>query len=228
MKKMKLTSYWLVIIIILTPAVAAAQNRFSTAGFYEMENSGRSVYNMNVAWRFFKGDVPGARDAEFDDSSWQVVSLPHGTELLPLEASGNINYQGITWYRKHFTPDVSLSGKKLFLHFEGIMGKSKVWINGTEAGEHFGGYLPFVIDLTDLVKAGEENIIAVMADNSDDPSYPPGKPQRLLDYSYFGGIYRDCWLVAHNDLYITDPNFENETGGGGIVITYTGVGMEPR
>ena len=67
---------------------------------------------------------------------------PHGIEYLPTEASGCVNYQGETWYRKHFTPDAALKGKKLFLHFEAIMGKSKVFVNGKQLTEHFGGYLP--------------------------------------------------------------------------------------
>ena len=48
--------------------------------------------------------------------------------------------------------------------------------------EYFGGYLPVVVDVTDALKWGEDNVIAVWADNSDDPSYPPGKAQDVLDY----------------------------------------------
>ena len=199
---------------------AARQPEFSTAGFFRLDNSGREVYSMNPAWRFHKGAVEGAETKEFNDKDWAVVSLPDGIEYLPTEASGCINYQGEVWYRKHFTPDAALKGKKLFLHFEAIMGKSKVFVNGKLLTEHFGGYLPVIADVTDVLDWNGDNVIAVWADNSDDPSYPPGKAQDVLDYTYFGGIYRDCWLIAHNNVFITDPNYENEVAGGGLFVAF--------
>ena len=199
---------------------AARQPEFSTAGFFRLDNSGREVYSMNPAWRFHKGAVEGAETKEFNDKDWTVVSLPDGIEYLPTEASGCINYQGEVWYRKHFTPDAALKGKKLFLHFEAIMGKSKVFVNGKLLTEHFGGYLPVIADVTDVLDWNGDNVIAVWADNSDDPSYPPGKAQDVLDYTYFGGIYRDCWLIAHNNVFITDPNYENEVAGGGLFVAF--------
>ncbi len=198
--------------------------KFSTAGFYELPNTGREVYSMNLAWRFYKGDVEGTPFAtEFDDSGWQVVSVPHGLEYLPVEASGCANYQGVAWYRKRFIPDERLKGKQLFLHFEAIMGKSEVYVNGKLLKEYYGGYLPIIVDVTNVLKWGEENVIAVKADNSDDPLYPVGKAQNMLDFTYFGGIYRDCWLVAHNDVFITNANYEIEVAGGGLFISYADV-----
>ena len=196
----------------------AHEPEFSTAGFFRLPDTGRDVYSMNPAWRFYKGSAVGAEAKEFNDKAWQVVSLPNGIEYLPTEASGCINYQGEVWYRKHFTPSEALKGKKLFLHFEAIMGKSKIYVNGKLLAEHFGGYLPVSVDVTDALKWGEDNVIAVWADNSDDPTYAPGKPQDVLDYAYLGGIYRDCWLIAHNYVFITDPNYENEIAGGGLFI----------
>ena len=196
----------------------AHEPEFSTAGFFRLPDTGRDVYSMNPAWRFYKGSAVGAEAKEFNDKAWQVVSLPNGIEYLPTEASGCINYQGEVWYCKHFTPSEALKGKKLFLHFETIMGKSKIYVNGKLLAEHFGGYLPVSVDVTDALKWGEDNVIAVWADNSDDPTYAPGKPQDVLDYAYLGGIYRDCWLIAHNYVFITDPNYENEIAGGGLFI----------
>lgn len=77
-----------------------------------------------------------------------------------------------------------------------------------------------MVDITNALKWETDNIIAVWTDNSNDPGYPPGKAQDVLDYTYFGGIYRDCWLIAHNSVFITDPNFENETAGGGLFVAY--------
>ena len=213
--------FLLVILLFMTKQVQGAyQPQFSTAGFYELPHSGRTVYSLNPAWRFYKGKVSGAEVPTFEDSLWNVVSLPHSLEYLPVEASGCINYQGEAWYRKHFTPSPELKGQKLFLHFEAIMGKSKVFVNGRLLAEHYGGYLPVVVDVTDALQWDRDNVIAVWTDNSNDPNYPPGKAQEVLDFSYFGGIYRDCWLIAHRTVYITDPNQAQETAGGGLFVAY--------
>lgn len=204
------------------PLMAYSQKQvpeFSTAGFFN-DPQLRTVYNFNPAWRFFKGQVSGAERTDFDDKDWQLVNLPNGIELLPAEASGCINYQGEVWYRKHFTVGENENAKRWILHFEGIMGKSKVWINGTFIKESVCGYLPLVIDVTRYLKKGDDNVITVWADNSDDPNYPPGKAQDVLDFTYFGGIYRDAWLYGTNSIFITDPNEEDKVAGGGILIAY--------
>ncbi|MEG1649921.1 MAG: glycoside hydrolase family 2 TIM barrel-domain containing protein, partial [Rikenellaceae bacterium] len=201
-----------------------AQVEFSTAGFFSLDGSGRKVESMNPVWQFHKGDVKGAEAVQFNDSLWSTVSLPNGMEYLPVDASGGINYRGAAWYRKHFTLDAAAySGKRLVLYFEAIMGKSKVWINGVEVAQHFGGFMPIGIDITDKVNFDKENVISVMTDNSDDPIYPPGKPQAALDFCYFGGIYRDCWLISTAKTYITDANMVDKVADGGLMVHYTAI-----
>lgn len=175
---------------------------------------------MNPAWRMYKGHLERAEQPDFNDKEWDLVSLPDGIEYVPSEASGCVNYQGEVWYRKHFTPEETWKGKQLFLHFEAIMGKAKVWINGTLVNEHYGGFLPVIANVTEYINYKEDNVIAVWADNSNDPSYPPGKPQDMLDFTYSGGIYRDCWIIVHNKVFITDSNYENEIAGGGLFVSF--------
>ena len=190
---------------------------FSVAGFYELPNSGRHVYNFNVGWRFVRGNPVDAEALNFDDHQWPVVSLPHTVELMPCEASGCRNYQGPAWYRKHFTVDSHLQGKRLTLYVEAAMGRTQVYVNGKHVLEHLGGYLPFSIDLTKLgVKPGQACLVAIKVDNSDDNSYPPGKPQNKLDFCYHGGIYRDTWLIATSDIHLSDPNAADKVAGGGV------------
>tara|TARA_R110001592_G_scaffold163037_1_gene396740 strand:+ start:16069 stop:18735 length:2667 start_codon:yes stop_codon:yes gene_type:complete len=217
-----------VVIFLLVSVGITAQHQpeFSKAGFYPLENTGREAFSMNVAWRFHKGAIENAEKPNFNDTDWSVVNLPDGIEYLPEESSGGANYQGEVWYRKHFTPDNALKGKKLFLHFEAIMGKSKVFVNGKLVKEHFGGYLPVIVDISEHLNWNKNNIIAVWADNSNDPSYPPGKAQEVLDFAYFGGIYRDCWLIAHNSVFITNPNYEDVIGGGGFLINFDDVSTD--
>jgi len=202
-----------------------AQNKevsqsFSTAGFYPIENSGRSVYNFNNNWYFHKGDLNDGQNINFDKTNWTLVQLPHNPDVLSDHASGSVNYQGVIWYRKFFKIPTALEGKQIHLHFEAIMGHCEIFINGKLVQKHKGGYLPIMVPLhsDQLIKG--ENTISIKADNSDDGSYPPGKQQYVLDFSYFGGIYRDVWLVAHNKTHISDPMQANTIAGGGVFLHF--------
>ena len=93
-----------VLLLALLPAIlsAAVPDGFpsgtsSVAGFFPLEGSGRHVWNFNAGWRFLLGDVARAEEKDFDDHSWEVVSTPHTVRLMPAEASGCRNYQGIAW-----------------------------------------------------------------------------------------------------------------------------------
>ena len=107
------------------------------------------------------------------------------------------------------------------------MGKQKNYQNGKLVKEHLGGYLPITIDLTTLgAQAGDTCQLAVMANNSDDKSYPPGKPQYTLDFAYHGGIYRDVWMICKNKVAITDAIEAGETAGGGVFVLYENISVK--
>ena len=102
---------------------------------------------MNPAWRFYKGNCVGAEAVNFNDRSWEVVSLPHGIEYLPTEASGCINYQGEVWYRKHFTPPAKIE------HLAEMA--SDIVSLGNQTGE--GWFLTG--EMLELIENGAQNII---------------------------------------------------------------------
>lgn len=195
-----------------------SQHKFSTAGFFEVENSPRSVYNFNPGWRFFKGNAPKAFAVDFDDTNWEAANLPHGLEILGENASGGRNYQGKAWYRKEFRIEESALEGKVFMYFEAVMGIAKVWVNGQLMAEHFGGYLPFAADISTVLNKNGKNVVAVMANNSDNKLYPPGKQQSGLDFSYLGGIYRDTYLIKTNAVHVTLPELSKTIAGGGVFV----------
>ena len=218
MRRTILTTLFLALI---TLASTSTTPDTSIAGFFPLENSGRQIWSFNPEWRFHLGDVPNAEKADFNDSEWEVVSTPHSVKLMPAEASGCRNYQGIAWYRKSFVLPKNTGNQNVELHFEAIMGKQRIYIDGRLVKEHEGGYLPITVNLTQLgIRPGEKHIIAVMTDNSNDKTFPPGKPQYTLDFAYHGGIYRDVWLIAKNKVAITDAIEENKVAGGGIFVHY--------
>lgn len=207
-------------LLSIHPVLASVAD-VSIAGLFPIADCGRRVWSMNPDWRFHLGDAEGASAVSYDDSSWDIVSTPHTLRLMPAEASGCRNYQGVAWYRKHFTaPDTPVS----MLHFEAVMGKQEYYVNGKLVCRHEGGYLPVTISLTEAgVKPGEAVVVAVRADNSDDKSYPPGKPQMTLDFCYHGGIYRDVWLIGLQPVFITDAVAENREASGGIFVHYADI-----
>ena len=224
---MKLLSFFS-LLATLTPLSLGAQEaqsplspqnprpEFTTAGFLPVAQSPRVAHDINVGWRYKKGDAPKASEKNFSDKEWEIVNLPHGLELVPEESSGCSNYQGPAWYRKEISIPAQMKGKRLTLYFEGIMGRSRVYVNGTLLKEHSGGYLPLIVDASKALIPGEKNTVAIFADNSNDASYPPGKGQNQLDFNYFGGIYRDAYLIETAPIHLTDANEEDEVAGGGV------------
>lgn len=181
---------------------------FSRAGFYpDKDFDGRQAHNINSGWLFKKGALSS-------DAAWQEVNLPHGIENLALDASGSQNYQGVVSYKK--TLKLKSPKAQNQLHFEALMGKCKIFVNGKLVKEHLGGFLPVIVELPEAANSDGNYVVEVEVDNSNDPAYPPGKEQQVLDFCYFGGIYRDVYLVQKPQIAISDAMSANEVAGGGV------------
>ena len=180
------------------------------------QNPGRHTIDLNFGWRFHAGDVEGAAMPALDDRSWHVVDLPHDFQIEQpwvapaadekadnTDPAANIKSRlssrgfkemGKGWYRYHLTPADSLRGRRLLLDFGGIMYVGDVYLNGEHIGGTDYGYVGFQIDVTDKLRIGEENIIAVMADTRD-----PGNSRWYTG----GGLFRTVKLVTTSrDLYM--------------------------
>ncbi len=182
------------------------------------QNSERIKTNINNGWRFQLGNAEAANyTIGLDDSTWELVSVPHSLELTSMDLNGfdDDKYQdtfmrNVGWYRKSI--DVtSNKDKKVFLEFEGVHQVTDVWINGEHVGQHaIGGYTPFHFDISNFVDYGSSNQVTVLADNRKRDDVPPDPGP--MDYIKFGGMYRDVFLVETSPLYVTF-NWETETSG---------------
>ena len=152
------------------------------------------------------------------NAEWENVTLPHNPVIENLTVKHQ--WQGICYYKKKFFIDKDRKDGLTFIEFEGAMQLADVWVNGKHVVQHAGGYTPFVIDVTNVVRFGQTNEILVRLDNKNNPVIPPGKPVEKLDFLYHGGIYRDVNLIFKNKLHITDPVFAGEVAGGGVFVTY--------
>jgi beta-galactosidase len=134
----------------------------------------RTIMPLDKSWLFNKGDASGADGATFADSGWKPVNLPHDWAIEgPFDSgaatTGRGAYvpSGIGWYRNHFTLPASVtSGQQVYVEFDGVMGNSTAYINGTQLGNHPYGYVSFRYDMTKSIKVGTENVIAVKTDTS--------------------------------------------------------------
>lgn len=162
-----------------------------------------SKQGFDFNWKFALGDFPKASELDFDDATWRSLNVPHDFSIEHPFAStnatnsgGGFAYSGIGWYRKNFTLDKSTVNKKVFILFEGIYRNSEVWINGHYLGIRPYGYSSFYYDLTPHLKpAGENNVIAVKANTSEQPN----------SRWYTGaGIYRHVWLLTSDNLHFDE------------------------
>lgn len=135
-------------------------------------------------------------------TGWDIVQVPHCWNVDP-----RYQYTGTAWYRK--TPKLPKfsSGSVARLILEGVFYRCRVWVNGSLAGSHEGGYTPFEIDVSKLVRPGEYNFIVLEVDNSwDDSTMPgsiPGPLPRHQVYPWwnYGGIRRPVKLVVHEPVF---------------------------
>lgn len=156
-------------------------------------------------WRFSTdpdkaGDERMWYSASFDDSTWKIVNVPHTWNVM----SEYLDYEGLAWYRRTFTAPPEAENAHLRLRFEAVFYLARVWLNGEYLGQHEGGYTPFEFDVSDLVKPGGENTIAVQVDNLRSTDRIPA--QLAGDWSYdwwnYGGITRDVSLELTSRAYI--------------------------
>ncbi|TLX78161.1 DUF4982 domain-containing protein [Labilibacter sediminis] len=168
----------------------------------------RASLSFNEEWLFSKGETGQEHQADFDDSSWRQLNLPHDWAIEgPFDKdhdtrTGGLPVYGTAWYRKHFVIDKTKRGNHVTIGFDGVMNNAEIYLNGYKVGERPYGYIGFEVDLTPHIRFGEENVLAVRVN-----------PEELSARWYPGaGIYRNVWLeikhpvhIAHWGTYITTP-----------------------
>lgn len=168
----------------------------------------RTVVNIDQNWQFTKDQYrPGDKD---QSPKWENISLPHTWNKQDVTDDEPGYYRAACWYRKTLKLDNSYRYKKLFLYFNGANQETEVYVNGKLAGKHIGGYTRFCFEVSKLMKPGAENEIAVKVDNKFNEDIPP----LTADFTFYGGIYRDVFLIATSGLH-----FDLDNAANGIFIT---------
>lgn len=167
------------------------------------------------------GTVPYAR-ADFNDSGWRPLNLPHDWGIegpFQQELSGDtgkLPWFGTAWYRKKFAVPAADAGRQTYLEIDGAMAYAMVWCNGRFVGGWPYGYSSWRVDLTPYLRPGADNVLAIRLDNPRESSrWYPG-----------GGIYRNVWLlktapvaVAQWGVFVTTPVVSRESATVDVALT---------
>ena len=166
----------------------------------------REAFTINHGWRFHKGECNNASDLNFNDSQWDKIHLPHTWNSDAYTYKDY--YKGVGWYRNNIQIPDNWINKQIFLKIDAASKAATIYINGKEVGEHAGGYTAFAFDITSYLKKGK-NQLAIKVDNARMDIAPIS-----ADFTFFGGIYRDIWLIATEKQHF---NVDND-GSFGIFI----------
>ena len=160
--------------------------------------------SFDEAWLFHRGDIAEGEKQSLDDSQWRQINLPHDWSIEDIpgtnspftadaatEVAGGFTVGGTGWYRKHFYIDAAEKGKCIAVSFDGIYMNADIWVNDRHVANHVYGYTAFELDITDYVRFGAENLIAVRVKNE-------GMNCRWYTGS---GIYRHTFLKITNPLH---------------------------
>lgn len=153
---------------------------------------------INADWRFTLDDPDAEPTRYLRAPRWETVRLPHDWsvrgQLSPALASCTGWLPGgVGTYVKTLDIPTDKQGERVYIYFEGVYNRSKVWMNGHLLGDRPNGYVSFMYDITPYVRFGGGNELKVVVDHS-----------RSADSRWYtgSGIYRDVWLVYSDPVHI--------------------------
>lgn len=176
----------------------------------EPSTGNRIVLGLNEAWRFTKDSVPQSGNTPV----WETVTLPHTWNKTDVMDDVPGYYRGACWYKKQLHINSSLAGKQVYLYFEGANQETEVYVNGKKAGTHTGGYTAFCVPVTGLLhfnNTGNTNEIAISVNNRHNDNIPP----LSADFTFYGGLYRDVYLVATEPVHFS----MSDNASSGVYLT---------
>ena len=136
------------------------------------------------------------------EADMESVRIPHTVKVTPLNYFDAKEYQMVSCYRKDFYVPSEWNEKRVFITFDAVAHEAEVYVNGAFIGRHSCGYTAFTFELTEHIKLGEDNVIAVKCDSRESLNVPPFG--FVIDYMTYGGIYREVHLDVKDKDYIKD------------------------
>lgn len=179
------------------------------------EAGSRIVVPLVEGWSFQRSDIRWAEHPRYVETGWSTVTLPHTWNGQDGQDGGNNYYRGVGWYRKRITVPREHDGKECYLTLEGASLIADVYVNGIQAGRHVGGFAGFAVRLTDHLRVGEENLLAIKVSNAQSIDTPPFSG----DFTVCGGLYRKAFLTIVDRVHVALDDF----GSSGVYLTQRGL-----
>ena len=143
-------------------------------------------YDWNDGWTFIPVFDPAIVRPECPDLPLTPVRIPHTVRTLPYNYCNENDYQRLCGYRREFFAPKEWQGRTVLLTFEAVAHDATVFCNGRRVFHHGCGYTAFTVDLTESLRLGEQNVVAVRCDSREDLNIPPFGGQ--IDFLTYGGI----------------------------------------
>ena len=170
--------------------------------FYHDEEQAMEHYDWNDGWTFTPVFDPAIVRPECPDLPLTPVRIPHTVRTLPYNYCNENDYQRLCGYRREFFAPKEWQGRTVLLTFEAVAHDATVFCNGRRVFHHGCGYTAFTVDLTESLRLGEQNVVAVRCDSREDLNIPPFGGQ--IDFLTYGGIYRAVSLDVKEPAYLRD------------------------
>lgn len=165
----------------------------------DVQEEGYYDYRMNpTPWGFFQNAKPQRPEdlIEYDFDKAPTMQIPGDWNT---QDERLFFYEGTVWFKRSFQWHPT-AGRHTLLYFGAINYEAHVYVNGKLAGHHIGGFTPFNMDVTDLLRDGD-NFVIVKVDNK---RRAENVPTQIFDWWNYGGITRDVCLIDVAPVYIED------------------------
>ncbi|MDR2091326.1 MAG: glycoside hydrolase family 2, partial [Clostridiales bacterium] len=175
-----------------------------------------SFLNLNGVWEY----AIYKNGAEFGGWQGEIV-VPFSPESALSGVEKRVFPDDVLYYRRSFEVKKGFLRDKTVLHFGAVDDFCAVYLNGKAAGEHQGGFVPFDIDVTGLIKEGRNEIYLEVTDPTDtgfiSRGKQSGKPGGIW-YSAQSGIWQTVWLESLPAAHIESVRMTPDVDGGFLRI----------
>jgi Beta-galactosidase/beta-glucuronidase len=163
---------------------------------YPITNESRSIISLDGTWEFRYAD----------EEEWRPIVVPASFNNQFPEAKARY-YCGIVEYRRSFVIPTVFSSERRVLRFDAVTHDAEVILDGTLIAGHRGGFLPFEIDITDILSCGKSHTILVRVDNRiNHHTFPIGNESGI---AFFGSDNPGIPSVEHGKLKLKGTNLPN-------------------
>ena len=167
--------------------------------------------NLNGPWDY--AITAGTRQPAAYEGS---ILVPFSPEAELSGVGRSLKSGECLWYHRQVLIPAQFGGKRLLLHFGAVDQTATVWVNDRQAGSHVGGYLPFTLDITDLIENGAADIVVRVTDDTEKSGLTRGKQRSKrggIWYTPQSGIWQTVWMEAVPESYVKSllitPDFDS-------------------